>query len=56
MQKRPVIKIVGHYMMENGHPVEIDPADYGLPDRCKLALAEFVTGESLELEQAQSGS
>lgn len=53
-RKRPQLKVVGHYMMIDGKKTQIDPFKTNLPDRCKLALAEMVTGQKYEL--VQSGS
>jgi hypothetical protein len=53
-KQRPKLVIVANYMMINGEKVEIDPAETNLPDRCKLALAEMITGQKYEL--VDSGS
>ncbi|ETK29928.1 hypothetical protein ERIC1_1c34870 [Paenibacillus larvae subsp. larvae DSM 25719] len=47
--KRPKLKIVAHYMVIDGKQTEIDPTKTNLPDRCKLAYAEMVTGKKLVL-------
>ncbi|MCM3145351.1 hypothetical protein [Brevibacillus sp. MER 51] len=47
-KKRPQLRIVAHYMMINGEKVAIDPTKTDLPERCKLAWAEMVTGEPHE--------
>jgi hypothetical protein len=49
MRNRPKLKIVAQYMMVKGEKIEIDPIKTDLPDRCKLALAEMVTGHQYEL-------
>jgi hypothetical protein len=46
------IKVVGHYATINGERVPIDPLKSNLPDRCKLAVAEMVTGRKFELVEA----
>jgi hypothetical protein len=51
-RNRPKIKIVAHYMLIDGKEVEIDPYKTDLPDRCKLALAEMVTGRQCRLVDA----
>lgn len=56
MRKRPTLKVVAHYMMIDGEKTEIDPAKTDLPDRCKLVLAEMMTGQKHELLEEQSGS
>jgi len=43
-RKRPAIRIGAHYMLIDGKEVEIDPFKTNLPDRCKQALTEIVTG------------
>jgi len=53
-RERPQLKIVADYMMVNGEKVPIDPFKTNLPDRCKLALAEMMTGKKYEL--VESGS
>ena len=44
-KQRPKLRIVTDYMMVDGERVEIDPHKTDLPGRCKLALAEMVTGQ-----------
>lgn len=44
-KNREPLRIVGHYARVNGELVEIDPCKTDLPDRCKLALAEMMTGK-----------
>lgn len=51
--KRPPLRIVAHYMMIDGKKVEIDPFQTNLPDRCKLALAEMMTGQKYKLVEEE---
>lgn len=51
-RQRPQLKVVAHYMMVDGEKVPIDPVKTNLPDRCKLALAETMTGQKYELVKA----
>ena len=44
-KKREPLQIGGHYARVNGEVVSIDPLDTDLPIRCKLALAEIMTGQ-----------
>lgn len=53
-KRRPELKVVGHYMIINGEKVKIDPLKTDLPDRCKLALAEMITGQKYELVESDS--
>lgn len=53
-RRQPRLKVVGHYMMIDGQKKQIDPLKTNLPDRCKLAWAEMVTGQKYEL--VKSGS
>lgn len=55
-RKRPELKIVGHYMMIDGVKTPIDPLKTNLPDRCKLALAEMITGLKHELVKSSESS
>lgn len=48
-RKRPKLKTVGRYMILNGEKVELDLTKTDLADRCKLALAEMMTGNKYEL-------
>ncbi|OXM15452.1 hypothetical protein CGZ75_01550 [Paenibacillus herberti] len=48
-KKRPALVITEHRMVINGQLVTIDPMEHGLPDRCKLLLAEMLTGCKFEL-------
>lgn len=48
---RPTLKVIAHYMIVDGQKVEIDPFQTDLPDRCKLALMEMVTGQRYELKE-----
>lgn len=43
-KQREPIQLGGHFMRINGELVEIDPLQTNLPLRCKLALAEMMTG------------
>lgn len=47
MRKRPKLRIGGHYRIINGEIVEIDPFVTDIPDRCKLILAEIMTGKKV---------
>jgi hypothetical protein len=51
--KRPPLRIVAEYMMIDGKKIEIDPTQTDLPDRCKLALAEMMTGQKYELVEKE---
>ncbi|MGG1661733.1 hypothetical protein [Brevibacillus sp. NRS-1366] len=53
-KKRPELKIRAHYMLIDGEKVEIDPLKTDLPDRCKLLLAELMTGQKYELVEEGS--
>ena len=44
------LRIGKHYMMVGSEKVEIDPTKGDLPDRCKVAYAEMLTGDTYELE------
>lgn len=46
---RKKLKIVAHYMTDGVNKVEIDPTKGDLPDRCKLAWAEMISGLTHEL-------
>lgn len=48
-RKRPKLKIVTHYMLIDGKKKIVNPMETNLPDRCKLALAEIVTGRKHKL-------
>lgn len=50
-KKRPKLVLGKEYMRINGELVEIDPTDpaTGIPDRCKLVLAELITGHKYKL-------
>ncbi|EJW14264.1 hypothetical protein M5X00_30385 [Paenibacillus alvei] len=50
MRKRVVLKVVAHYVMSEGKRIEIDPIATDLPDRCKVAIAEMVTGSRHKIE------
>lgn len=52
-QQRPKLRVVQHLMIIDGKKVEIDPAKTDLPDRCKVALAEIITGKKYELAEAK---
>lgn len=47
-KERPEIVIIADYMMINGELVEIDPLKTDIPDRCKLIMAELLTGNKYE--------
>lgn len=47
-KERPKIRVVMHAMVLDGELVSIDPASTDLPDRCKLAMAEMITGRKHE--------
>ncbi len=49
LKKRKQLKVAGHYMIIDGKKTPIDPKETDLPDRCKLAWAEMVTGQKYEL-------
>jgi len=51
-QKRPEIVIVGHYVVIGGEKRPFDPHHSNLPDRCKQAIAEMVSGKKYELVEA----
>lgn len=51
MAKRPKLKIVAHFIVFEGKRIEIEPGKTDLPDRCKLALAEMVTGNKYEFKE-----
>ncbi|MED2133164.1 hypothetical protein ABEZ21_04110 [Brevibacillus porteri] len=55
-KKRPQLRIVAHYMMINGEKVAIDPAKTDLPDRCKLLMAEMITGQMFVLVDRDKGT
>jgi len=55
-RRRPELKIGTHYMLIDGKKVEIDPLKTDLPDRCKLTLAEIITGLKFELVDPPSES
>jgi hypothetical protein len=38
------LRDAGHFMRVNGELVSIDPFKTNLPERCKLAMAEMMTG------------
>lgn len=46
-EKTSVI-ILSHFMVVDGREVEIDPKDTTLPDICKLAISEMVSGKKHE--------
>ncbi|OMF06880.1 hypothetical protein BK127_30900 [Paenibacillus sp. FSL H7-0331] len=48
-KKRPELKIVAEFMVIDGVLTKIDPFKTNLPDRCKLAWAEMITGKKHEL-------
>ncbi|WP_438351552.1 hypothetical protein ACP8HI_13455 [Paenibacillus sp. FA6] len=48
-KEKPKLRIGSHFMIINGEKVEIDPSKTDLPDRCKLAWAEMITGNKYEL-------
>lgn len=48
-RKRPELIIVGHFVKVNGERKEIDPRKTDIADRCKLAIAEMLTGNQYEL-------
>lgn len=53
----PKLKVVAHYTVTvNDELVPIDPYKTDLPDRCKLALAEMVTGLKHELVNVNESS
>ncbi|BFH15017.1 hypothetical protein WJ0W_004568 [Paenibacillus melissococcoides] len=55
--ERIQLKVVAHYVLVDGDKrVEVDPATTNLPDRCKLALAEMITGQKYELTEMSVGS
>lgn len=54
MAKRKKLKIVAHYMINDGDRVLIDPYKTDLPDRCKLAIAEISTGNNYEFQKVGS--
>ncbi|MEK3969497.1 hypothetical protein [Paenibacillus sp. FSL H7-0323] len=43
------LRVRTHYMIINNEKVEIDPAKTDLPDRCKIAWAEMITGKKYSL-------
>ncbi|MED1802069.1 hypothetical protein P4V60_26265 [Brevibacillus porteri] len=43
-------------MMINGEKVAIDPAKTDLPDRCKLLMAEMITGQMFVLVDRDKGT
>lgn len=52
-KQRPILRIVEHFMVIDGKLVEIDPIKTDLPDRCRVALAEMITGKKFELVEAK---
>ncbi|MNS38117.1 hypothetical protein D3C86_952520 [compost metagenome] len=54
MAKRKTLKIVAHYMLHQGERVLIDPYKTDLPDRCKLAVAEVITGSKCDFVKVGS--
>ncbi|MFC8686372.1 hypothetical protein [Brevibacillus porteri] len=48
-KERKKLKIVGHFMTDGVNKFEIDPTKGDLPDRCKLAWAEMMSGLPHEL-------
>lgn len=46
---RPILKVVNDLMEIGGEVVIINPEKTALPDLCKLALAEMVTGDRHEI-------
>lgn len=48
-RERPEIKIVAHYRVIEGVKTEIDPYKTDLPLRCRLAVAEMVTGKKYKV-------
>jgi len=51
-QKRPEIVVVGHYVVIGGEKRSFDLLHSNLPDRCKQAIAEMVSGKKYELVEA----
>lgn len=48
-KERPVLVITEHRALIDGKVIIIDPREYGIPERCKLAWAEMTTGVKHEL-------
>lgn len=52
-KNRPVL-IFRDFMMVEGKKVELDLQKTDLADRCKLALAEMLSGQTYEFERSGS--
>lgn len=50
MKRRKQLRVIAHYMMDGENRVLIDPYKTDLPDRCKLVLAEIITGTKCEID------
>lgn len=48
-KERPQLRIVADYISLDGNLVQIDPINTKLPDLCKVAMAEMISGQSHEI-------
>lgn len=56
MRRNKELRVKEDCIIINGELVPIDLSKTDLPDRCKLALAEMVTGQKYRLLKAASDS